>query len=145
MHRLLLAVALLSVSTLSEAQYPAKPLRFIVGFPPGGSADPTTRIIAAAVSEQVRQPVVVENRPGAEGIVAVQEVIRAAPDGYTVMFNSNSTVVAPIALRKDPPYDPLTQLTPISLIGRATVFFYSHPSVPARTLQEFIAYAKANP
>src|SRR4051812_14418919 len=139
------ALAVLAASSALAQPYPSKPLRFIVGFPPGGSADPTTRIIAAAVSEQVRQPVVVENRPGAEGIVAVQEVIRAAPDGYTVMFNSNSTVVAPIALRKDAPYDPLTQLTPISLIGRATVFFYSHPSVPAKTLQEFIAYAKANP
>jgi tripartite-type tricarboxylate transporter receptor subunit TctC len=70
---------------------------------------------------------------------------RIAPDGYTIMFASNSAMVAAVALRKQPAYDPLKDFTPIGLVGRATVFFYSHPSVPATTLKEFIAYAKANP
>ena len=139
------AFALALASSCALAQYPNKPIRLVVGFPPGGSADPTTRIIGAALSEQMNVPVVVENRPGADSAIATEQMTRTAADGYTIMFASNSGVVAPIALRKDPPYDPLTQLTPISLVGRATVIFYSHPSVPAKTLKEFVSYAKANP
>jgi len=132
-------------STLAFAQYPSKPIRFIVGFPPGGSADPTTRIIGQALSEQLGQPVVVENRPGADSAIAAEQVSKMAPDGYTLMFASNSAMTAAVALRKNPTYDPLKDFTPISMVGRATVFFYVHPSVPAKTLKEFVAYAKANP
>jgi tripartite-type tricarboxylate transporter receptor subunit TctC len=150
MHRILLAFALaavggLSFCTPSFAQYPAKPIRFIVGFPPGGSADPTTRIIGQALSEQIGQPVIVDNRPGADSALAAEQMTRIAPDGYTIMFASNSAMTAPVALRKSPPYDPLTDFTPISLVGRATVILYAHPSVPAKTLKEFIEYARANP
>jgi tripartite-type tricarboxylate transporter receptor subunit TctC len=145
MHRLLLAFALLAVSGITFAQYPNKPIRFIVGFPPGGSADPTTRIVGAALSEQLGQPVVVENRPGADSALAAEQMTRVAPDGYTIMFASNSAMTAAVALRKNPAYDPLKDFTPISLVGRATQFFYVHPSVPARTLKEFIEHARANP
>jgi tripartite-type tricarboxylate transporter receptor subunit TctC len=142
--RFLLA-ALLLASQAAVAQYPSKPIRLIVGFPPGGSADPTTRIIGAALQEQLGQPVVVENRPGADSAIAAEQVTRIAPDGYTLMFASNSAMTAAVALRKQPPYDPLKDFTPISMVGRATVFFYVHPSVPAKTLKEFVAHAKANP
>src|SRR5215510_13606193 len=145
MNRLLLALALAAVSTLSFAQYPAKPIRFVVGFPPGGSADPTTRIIGQALSDQVGQPVIVENRPGADSALAAEQMTRIAPDGYTIMFASNSAMTAPVALRKQPPYDPLKDFTPISLVGRATVILYAHPSVPAKTLKEFVEYARKNP
>ncbi|HEY7241680.1 MAG TPA: tripartite tricarboxylate transporter substrate binding protein [Burkholderiales bacterium] len=150
MHRFLLALALaavggLSFCTPSFAQYPAKPIRFIVGFPPGGSADPTTRIIGQALSDQIGQPVIVDNRPGADSALAAEQMTRIAPDGYTVMFASNSAMTAPIALRKVAPYDPLKDFTPISLVGRATVILYAHPSVPAKTLTEFIEYARRNP
>src|SRR4029077_10961271 len=70
---------------------------------------------------------------------------RIAPDGYTIMFASNSAMTAAVALRKTAPYDPLTDFTPISLVGRATVIMYAHPSVPAKTLKEFVEYARANP
>src|SRR6185503_5685291 len=90
MHRILLALALLTVCGTSAAQYPNKPLRFIVGFPPGGSADPTTRILGQALSEQMGQPVVVDNRPGADSAIAAEQMTRIAPDGYTIMFASNS-------------------------------------------------------
>ncbi|HYI85785.1 MAG TPA: tripartite tricarboxylate transporter substrate binding protein [Burkholderiales bacterium] len=136
---------LLSASTLTLAQYPNKPVRFIVGFPPGGSADPTTRIMAAALQEQLGQPFVVENRPGADSAIAAEQVSKMAADGYTLMFASNSAMTAAVALRKNPTYDPLKDFTPISMVGRATVFFYVHPDVPAKTLKEFIAHAKANP
>src|SRR5918992_5478107 len=139
------AVALLLASTVALAQYPNKPVRFIVGFPPGGSADPTTRIMAAALQEQLGQPFVVENRPGADSAIAAEQVSKMAADGYTLMFASNSAMTAAVALRKNPTYDPLKDFTPISLVGRATQFFYVHPSVPAKTMQEFIAYARANP
>jgi tripartite-type tricarboxylate transporter receptor subunit TctC len=145
MLRLLLAFALLAVQGLSFAQYPNKPIRFIVGFPPGGSADPTTRIIGQALSEQMRQPVVVENRPGGDSAIAAEQMTRIAPDGYTIMFASNSAMTAAVALRKTPAYDPLKDFTPISMVGRATVFFYVHPSVPAKTMKEFVEHARANP
>ena len=139
----LAAVALLLISTVAFAQpafsqsYPSKPIRLIVGFPPGGSADPTTRIIGAALQEQMGQPVVVENRPGADSAIAAEQVSKMAPDGYSLMFASNSGMTAAVALRKSAPYDPLKDFTPISMIGRATVFFYAHPSVPAKTMKEF--------
>jgi tripartite-type tricarboxylate transporter receptor subunit TctC len=136
---------LLSAATLAFAQYPNKPVRFIVGFPPGGSADPTTRIMAAALQEQLGQPFVVENRPGADSAIAAEQVSKMAADGYTLMFASNSAMTAAVALRKSPTYDPLKDFTPISMVGRATVFFYVHPDVPAKTLKEFIAHARANP
>src|SRR5688572_5655979 len=136
---------LLSASTLALAQYPNKPVRFIVGFPPGGSADPTTRIMAAALQEQLGQPFVVENRPGADSAIAAEQVSKMSADGYTLMFASNSAMTAAVALRKNPTYDPLKDFTPISMVGRATVFFYVHPAVPATTLKDFVAHAKANP
>ncbi len=144
----LIAVTLLLVAAAGGAAaqpYPAKPIRFIVGFPPGGSADPTTRIIGAALAEQLGQPVVVENRPGADSAIAAEQVARLPADGYTIMFASNSAMTAAVALRKAPAYDPLKDFTPVSLVGRATVFFYVHPDLPAKTLAEFVAYARANP
>jgi tripartite-type tricarboxylate transporter receptor subunit TctC len=145
MQRVLLACALVVVSGISAAQYPSKPIRFIVGFPPGGSADPTTRILGQALSDQLGQPVIVDNRPGADSTLAAEQMTRIAPDGYTIMFASNSAMTGPVALRKVAPYDPLKDFTPISLVGRATVILYAHPSVPAKTLKEFIEYARANP
>ena len=141
-----LALALsLHVSGAALAQYPNKPIRLIVGFPPGGSADPTTRIMGQALSEQMGQPVLVENRPGADSAIAAEQMTRIAADGYTLMFASNSAMTAAVALRKAPAYDPLTDFTPVSMVGRATVFFYVHPSVPSKSLKEFIDYARANP
>jgi tripartite-type tricarboxylate transporter receptor subunit TctC len=145
MQRVLLACALVVVSGISAAQYPSKPIRFIVGFPPGGSADPTTRILGQALSDQMGQPVIVDNRPGADSALAAEQMTRIAPDGYTIMFASNSAMTGPVALRKVAPYDPLKDFTPISLVGRATVILYAHPSVPAKTLKEFIEYARAIP
>jgi len=139
------AVLLCSLIGTAFAQYPSKPIRFIVGFPPGGSADPTTRIIGQALQEQLGQPVVVENRPGADSAIAAEQMTRIEPDGYTIMFASNSAMTAAVALRKEPRYDPLKDFTPISMVGRATVFFYVHPGVPAKNLQEFVAHARANP
>ena len=140
-----LALVLTAAAGAVVAQYPVKPIRLIVGFPPGGSADPTTRIMGAALAEQMGQPVVVENRPGADSALAAEQVTRLPADGYTLMFASNSAMTAAVALRKQAPYDPLADFTPISMVGRATVFLYVHPAVPAATLKEFVEYARANP
>ena len=143
--RKILAVLLLAATSALGQPYPSKAIKLVVGFPPGGSADPTTRIMGAALSEQLGQPVIVENRPGADSAIAAEMVARQPNDGYTLMFASNSGMTAAVALRKQPAYDPLTDFTPISLVGRATVFFYVHPSLPAKTMKEFIDYARANP
>jgi tripartite-type tricarboxylate transporter receptor subunit TctC len=146
MKRILLALVLtLVAATALPQQYPAKPIKLIVGFPPGGSADPTTRIMGQALSEQMGQPFLVENRPGADSAIAAEMVTRLPNDGYTLMFASNSAMTAAVALRKQPLYDPLADFTPISMVGRATVFFYVHPAVPAKTLKEFVEHARANP
>src|SRR3954469_18759010 len=139
------ALAVLAASSALAQPYPSRPIRFIVGFPPGGSADPTTRIVGAALAEQLGQPVVVENRPGGDSSVAAEQGTRLPADGYTIFFGTNSGMTAAVALRKDPTYDPLKDFTPISLVGRATVFLYVHPAVPAKTLKEFIDHARANP
>src|ERR1700752_2802189 len=140
-----LAAALIGALGASAQSYPAKPIRFIVGFPPGGSADPTARIIGAALAEQLGSPGGGENRPGADSAAAAEDVSRQAPDGYTLCFCSNSAMTAAVALKKAPLYDPLRDFTPLGLVGRATFFFDVHSDVPATTLQEFIAHARSNP
>ena len=144
MRRILATLLLWCVASVALAQYPSKPIRFVVGFPPGGSADPTARLLGQALSEQVGQPVVIENRPGGDSSIGAEYVTRQTPDGYTIFFGSNAAMTAAVALRKSPPYDPLKDFTPIALVGRATFFYYVNPSVPAQTLQEFVAYARAN-
>jgi tripartite-type tricarboxylate transporter receptor subunit TctC len=143
MRKILFILMLAATSAIAQP-YPSKPIRLVVGFPPGGSADPTTRILGAALAEQLGQPVLVENRPGADSAIAAEQVSKLPADGYTLMFASNSGMTAAVALRKQPAYDPLTDFTPISMVGRATVFFYVHPSVPAKSLKEFVDYARAN-
>jgi tripartite-type tricarboxylate transporter receptor subunit TctC len=132
-------------TALAQSNYPSRPIRFIIGFPPGGSADPATRIVSAALSEQMRQPVIVDNRPGADGALSAELAMRAPADGHTLLFGSVNAMTAAVALRKAPSYDPARDFTPISMMGRATQFIYVHPGVPAKTLGEFIAHAKANP
>jgi tripartite-type tricarboxylate transporter receptor subunit TctC len=138
-------ILMLAAASAMAQPYPSKPVRLIVGFPPGGSADPTTRIMGQALQEQLGQPVIVENRPGADGAIAAEQMVRMPADGYTLMFASNSSMTAAVALRKQPLYDPLADFTPVSLVGRATVILYVHPAVPAKTLKEFIEHARANP
>ena len=103
------------------------------------------RVIGASVSSAIGQPVLVENKAGADGAIAGTEVVRAAPDGYTLLMATNSPMAAAPAMKKNPPYDPVTDFTPISDIGRYTFFIVVHPSVPAKTVAELVAFAKAKP
>jgi tripartite-type tricarboxylate transporter receptor subunit TctC len=145
MTRLLAALLLYALSGIATAQYPTKPIKIIVPFPGGSATDTISRILGASVSGAIGQPVLVENKAGADGAIAAGEVMRAAPDGYTLLMATNSPMSAVPALKKVPPYDPVSDFTPITDIGRYTFFIVVHPGVPAKTVSEFIHYARANP
>jgi len=127
------------------AQYPTKPIRLVLQFPPGGTADALARIISVPLAQALGQSVIVDNRPGADGAIAGELVAKANPDGYTVFLGTNSAMSGVPTLRRKPPYDPVRDFEPISMVGRFTFFVYVHPGVPAATLKEFTAYARANP
>jgi tripartite-type tricarboxylate transporter receptor subunit TctC len=142
-----LAVAALLVLRVAAAEspaYPTKPVRWIVGFPPGGPADIFSRLIGQWLSERLGQPFVIENRPGAAGNVATEVVVRAPADGYTLLQLGPPHVINP-ALHDKLNFDFLRDITPIANIARSPNVLVANPSVPAQSLPEFIAYAKANP
>jgi tripartite-type tricarboxylate transporter receptor subunit TctC len=138
-------LVLVAVPLLAAAQFPAKPVRVVVPFPAGSSTDTVTRILANSVSQSIGQTLVVENKAGADGAIAAGEVAKAPADGYTLLMATNSPMSAVPALKKNPPYDPVADFTPITDVGRYTFFIVVHPSVPAKTLAELIDYARANP
>src|SRR3954469_8412622 len=142
--RALLLAAALAIAGSAAAQYPSKPIRVIVPFGAGSSTDIVMRILAQPLGQSLGQPVVVENKPGADGAIAAAEVAKALPDGHTLMLGTNSPMSAGPHLRKVP-YDAIRDFTPISLVGNYTFFVLVHPSVPVHSLQELIAYARANP
>jgi tripartite-type tricarboxylate transporter receptor subunit TctC len=144
-HCLAAALIALAMTWGALAQFPAKPTKVIVPFPPGGGADNAARIIAQPLSQALGQAVLVENRAGADGAIAAETVIKSPPDGYTLFFGTNTALVAVPVLRKKPPYDSREAFTPISLIGRFVFFVYVNPSVPANTVAEFIQHARGNP
>ncbi len=143
--RKLLALVALGLPLAAAAQYPAKPLRLVVPFPGGSATDTITRILANSVSQSIGQPIVVEDKAGADGAIAAAEVAKAPPDGYTLLMATNSPMAAVPAMKKQPPYDPVADFSPITDIGRYTFFLFVHPSVPAKAFGELVAYAKANP
>ncbi|HYG56209.1 MAG TPA: tripartite tricarboxylate transporter substrate-binding protein [Burkholderiales bacterium] len=143
--RFLTGMVLALLAGTAFGQFPVKPVRVVVPFPGGSATDAITRVLANAVSQTIGQAVIVENKAGADGAIAAAEVAKAPADGYTLLMATNSPLSAVPAMKKQPPYDPVTDFTPISDIGRYTFFIVVHPDVPAKTLNELIAYAKANP
>jgi tripartite-type tricarboxylate transporter receptor subunit TctC len=138
------ALALVSTAALAQ-QYPAKPVRVIVPFPPGGSADLVARTVGQKFSENTKQPWIVENRPGADTIIAMQAVKTAPADGYTVGYAIGSALTMNPTLYSNLPYDPSKDFTPVSLIVNNPLALVVHPSVPAKTAKELADYIKANP
>ncbi len=138
--------ALLTLSTTVSAQgYPLKPIRLIVPFAPGGTVDISARGIAPGLSELLGHNVIVDNRAGAAGIIGADLVAKAAPDGYTLLMGSNSTVSVAPSLHPKNPYHPIRDFAPISLVATTPFVLVVHPSVPVRTVQQLIALAKSKP
>ena len=135
----------LSVPFAVLAQFPAKPIRMVVPFPAGSATDTVARILSNSVSQSIGQPLVVENKAGADGAIAAAEVVKSPADGYTLLMATNSPMSAVPSMKRNPPYDPVADFTPITDVGRYTFFIVIHPSVPAKTLAELIDFARANP
>ncbi len=130
---------------IAQTAFPNKPIRVLVGFAPGGGTDIVARALGVKMSEILGQPIVVENRAGASGTIAAAEVARSAPDGYTLLMgHSNSNAIAPFVLDKVP-YDAAVDFTPITYVGYVPNVLVVHPSIPARTVPELVALAKAKP
>lgn len=137
-----LAVAMLA-STAIAADFPTKPVQMVVPYSPGGLTDNLARRYADKLAEAWKQPVVVENKPGAGSSIGAGAVARSAPDGYTVLLGSVGMVTNQMLLKKLP-YDP-NQLVPLALVALAPNVLYIHPSIPANNVKEFVEYAKKNP
>jgi tripartite-type tricarboxylate transporter receptor subunit TctC len=139
------AAALSVVPRIARSQsYPTRPVRLIVGWPPGGGADTVSRIVGQWLSERLGQQVIIENRPGASTNIAAQAVINSPPDGYTLLFYSASTLINTIMF-PNLPFDVRRDIAPVSGLVAYPMVLVAHPSVPAKTVAELIAHAKANP
>ena len=148
MKRLLPITLLLLACTVQPAlaqAWPSKPVRIVLQFPPGGSTDTVARILAQPLSATLGQPVLIENRPGADGAIAGDLVARSEPDGHTFFLASNTPMMQVPLLKKNPPYDPVKSFTPVSLVGRYVYVMVSTPELPAKTAAELLAHARANP
>jgi tripartite-type tricarboxylate transporter receptor subunit TctC len=144
----LAAAALVAIAPRAPShadEYPSKPIKLIVAVAPGGSTDVMARLFADHITRRTGQPVVVENRTGAAGVIGSDAVAKAAPDGYTLGLNNTSQIVLNPFLQKNMPLDPLSDLVPVAPLADAPQVLVIDARIPAKTLQEFIAYARANP
>lgn len=145
--RVLLAAcaALWLGAPLAQTNYPTKPIRFIVTFPPGGSSDLIARALATVLSDRLRQQVLVENRPGAGGNIGMEFVAKAAPDGYTMGLGAAGALAANVSLYKNMPYDPVKDFAPVSNVAFVPFFLVAKSALPANDLRELVALASAKP
>jgi tripartite-type tricarboxylate transporter receptor subunit TctC len=123
----------------------SKPIRIVVGYAPGGGVDLTARLLAAGLNEALGQPVIVDNRTGANGNIGTEAVVRAAPDGHTLLMGYNGNLVINPALSARMPFDSVRDLTPVALAVVSTNLLVSHPSLPVRNVKELVAFAKSRP
>ena len=141
-----LLLSCVALTTPTQAQtWPTKPIRLVLQFPPGGSTDSVARILAQPLSAALGQPVIVDNRPGADGAIAGDHVARAEPDGHTFFLASNTPMMQVPLLKKNPPYDPVKSFAPVVLLGRYVYVLVSTPALPVKDAAELLAYARANP
>ncbi len=149
MQKIILALILALVATalrpVAAQTYPAKPIRFIVPFPPGGGNDLIARELSQHLTESLGQPMVVDNRPGASTLIGAEAAAKASPDGYTLFMGNNSTLTINPHLYKKLPYDAVRDFAPLSLLASAPFVLLAHPSVPAQSVKELIALARQRP
>jgi tripartite-type tricarboxylate transporter receptor subunit TctC len=144
--RFALGILLAACTTLVQAQsWPSRPLRIIVGYAPGVPSDTLARSLAEPLGKALAQPVIVENRVGADGIIAMEACSKATPDGYTLCTTTSGVIIWHPLLRNNLPYDPLRDLAPLHHGGFFDSALVAHPSVPAATVQQLVEHAKANP
>jgi tripartite-type tricarboxylate transporter receptor subunit TctC len=146
--RILFAGALIALTPAATAQqqpYPSKPIRFISPYAPGGATSILGRLVGQRLTESWGQPVVLDNRPGGNGVISAEALLKSQPDGYTILLISGSAhLVAPLLIQNFP-YDPINSFAPVATLASGEIVLLLHPSVPASTLREFIALAKASP
>jgi tripartite-type tricarboxylate transporter receptor subunit TctC len=138
------AILLVAFGFAGAQGYPDRPVKLLVGFPPGGSTDLAARALADRLSQALAQPVVVENKPGASGNIAAESVARSAADGYALLMAATSFATAP-AFSAKLGWDPVTDFSPVALVATVPIIVVVNPSIPVHTPQELIAYSKANP
>jgi tripartite-type tricarboxylate transporter receptor subunit TctC len=141
----LLVLFVLPLAALAQETFPAKPIRLIVSFPPGAGADITARVVAQKMSERMKQPIVVENRAGANGSVGAAAVASAPPDGYTLLLTDRGALGINPSLYRTLPYDPLKDFAYVGIVTVAPYVLVAHPKLGAATFAELVALAKANP
>ncbi|MFM7341573.1 MAG: Bug family tripartite tricarboxylate transporter substrate binding protein [Betaproteobacteria bacterium] len=139
------AAAIALPSARAQSSWPAKPIRFIVPFAPGGTSEVVARSVAAELTKQLGQSVFVENKPGGAGVTAMQEAQKSPPDGYTLILTHVGTLAVNPYMLKNQPYDVNKDFTPVTLLAKVPNVFVVHPDVPARNLREFIDHVKRNP
>jgi tripartite-type tricarboxylate transporter receptor subunit TctC len=144
MKRAVMLLCALALACGAYAQYPAKPVRIVVPYPPGGTVDVVARNLAQQLTAQTGQQFVVDNRAGANGTIGSDFVAKAAPDGYTLLVQASIFVINPLFL-KTVPYDVQRDFTPVANVGSVPLLVTAHPSVPAANLREFVALVRANP
>ena len=140
-----MALALAAAAHAFAQTYPAKPIRVVVPFPPGGAVDFYARVVQQPLSELLGQPLVIENKSGASGMVGAEAVAKAAPDGYTLLLGNIASLAINVGIYPKMPYDPLKDFTPIIRTVDVNYVLVVHPSLPVKSVPELVAYAKANP
>jgi tripartite-type tricarboxylate transporter receptor subunit TctC len=146
--RLLLALCFLfgfAASAVAQDTYPSRPITLIVPYAAGGSIDLVARILAEGLTARLGQPVVVDDRPGGNGVIGIREAIKAKPDGYTLQMGSVGANVTPAAVQKDYPFDPLRDYVPVAMVAEWSAILVVKKDLPVNTLAEFVAYARARP
>ncbi|HTI45550.1 MAG TPA: tripartite tricarboxylate transporter substrate binding protein [Casimicrobiaceae bacterium] len=144
-RQFLATLAALAVAPAWADTFPSRPVRLVVPFPPGGAVDFYARVVQAQLAERFGQPIVIENRPGASGMIGADNVAKSAPDGYSLLLGNIATLAINVGLYAKMPYNPVTDFTPITHTIDVNYVLVVHPSVPVHSVRELIDYAKANP